>query len=134
MSTSATVVEVNLNRGRTINFEFLRKGNLTMKIKTSVKAGGSSGDIIIGSTVKAGSLPPNHNQTAARALKVKTNVKAGYISAQHNQTMAHGLKVKTGVKAGKMRMQHNQTMARGLKIKAGVKAGPKIIVTPIVST
>ena len=77
-----------------------------MKIKTNVKAGARTGDIIIGSTA---TLPPNHNQTMARGLKVKTNVKAGVgdpgcpewgCGMNHNQTMARGLKVKTGIKAG----------------------------------
>lgn len=31
----------------------------------------------IRTNVKAGDMPKNHSQTAARGLKVKTNVKAG---------------------------------------------------------
>ena|SRR5215475_5852192 len=88
-----------------------------MKIKTRVKAGNAEEE-------------HNHNQTAARSLKVKTNVKAGMgdckpleCGGNHNQTMTRGLKVKTNVKAGIMEQQHNQTVAKGLKVKTGVKAG-----------
>ena len=102
-----------------------------MKIKTNVKAGGGTGDILIGSTAKSGGIEgANHNQTVIRALKVKTNVKAGAgecttsdCGANHNQAVSRGLKVKTNVKAGIMEQQHNQTMTRGLKVKTGVKAG-----------
>jgi len=45
-----------------------------MKVKTNVKAGARTGEIVIGSTA---TLPPNHNQTMARGLKVKTGIKAG---------------------------------------------------------
>jgi hypothetical protein len=71
-----------------------------VKIKTNVKAGASNGEVIIGTTAKAGGISSNHNQTVAHGLKVKTNVKAGVMTPQHNQTIARGLKVKTGIKAG----------------------------------
>jgi hypothetical protein len=102
-----------------------------MKIRTKIKAGTKSTD-----------QEHNHNQTAARALKVKSGVKAGAsngdivigtaatsggTSPNHNQTMARGLKVKTNVKAGFMQQQHNQAMARGLKVKTGVKVGEGVI-------
>jgi hypothetical protein len=49
-------------------------------------------------------VDPNHNQTAARSLKVRTSLKAGLIDpnfkSNHNQIVARGLKIKSGVKAG----------------------------------
>jgi|SRR5215468_1870770 len=101
-----------------INFNSSMNGTTTMKIKTNVKAG---------------DMPPNHNQTVAHGLKVKTNVKAGLAGdpqGQHNQTVARGLKVKTNVKAGEGQLQHNQTVAKGLKVKTGIKAGQSD--TPII--
>ncbi|HEV2667618.1 MAG TPA: hypothetical protein VG324_22075 [Blastocatellia bacterium] len=65
-----------------------------MKFKTNVKSDGNS---------------DNHNQTAARNLKVKSGVKAGWVSER-----------KPGGPAGG---NHNQTVARGLEVKSGVKAG-----------
>jgi len=86
------------------------------------------------SNVKAGIYNPQHNQTVARGLKVKSGVKAGCVDSgskprphtgchNHNQTVARGLKVKSGVKSGWYASQHNQTVARGLKVKTNVKAG-----------
>src|SRR5215470_4303342 len=55
--------------------QFFKERKNSMKIKTNIKAGaGSNGDIFIGSTA---TLPPNHNQTMAKGLKVKSGVKAG---------------------------------------------------------
>ena len=55
-------------------------------------------------------------------MKIKSNVKAGVLSGNHNQTAARSLKVRTNVKAGAS-INHNQTVSRGLKVKSGVKAG-----------
>lgn len=60
------------------------KSQQGLKIQTSVKAGGLTG---------------NHNQTPSRSLKVKTQVKSGGITQNHNQTPSRNLKVKTDVKA-----------------------------------
>jgi len=92
---------------------FQRKEMTIVKIKTNVKAGGTT---------------LQHNQTVTHGLKVKTTVKAGadgggYESDQHNQTMTRALKVKSSVKAGIMEQQHNQTITRALKVRTGVKAG-----------
>jgi hypothetical protein len=41
----------------------------------------------IRTTIKAGALTSNHNQTIARGPKVKSNVKAGALTQNHNETM-----------------------------------------------
>jgi hypothetical protein len=65
-------------------------------------------------------------------MQIKTNVKAGGSTLNHNQTAARGLKVKSGAKAGSPTLplpppdaetNHNQTVARGLKVKSNLKAG-----------
>ncbi len=47
-------------------------------------------------------------------MQVKTSVKAGGIGVNHNQTAApgSGLAVKTRVKAGGLRINHVQTVAK----------------------
>ena len=69
-------------------------------------------------------------------MKVKTKVKAGGLVPNHNQKAARSLKVKSGAKAGSPTLplpppckdNHNQTAARGLKVKSNVKAGLIIVV------
>jgi hypothetical protein len=46
-----------------------------------------------------------------KGLRVKSSVKAGGISFNHNQTAA-GIRVKSKVKAGGMDINHNQTVTR----------------------
>ena len=64
------------------------------------------------SSVKAGGITTNHNQTTA-GVRVKSKVKAGGINLQHNQTIK-GLRVKSSVKAGLYggKINHNQMVAR----------------------
>jgi hypothetical protein len=44
-------------------------------------------------------------------MKIQTSVKAGGLSVNHNQTAA-GLKVQTAIKAGGLSVNHNQTAVR----------------------
>jgi hypothetical protein len=51
-------------------------------------------------------------------MKVQTTIKAGGISLNHNETLARDaaeaktLKVKTGVKAGGISLNHNEALVR----------------------
>lgn len=63
-------------------------------------------------TVKAGRLATNHNQSV-KGLRVKSSVKAGNdrIITNHNQTVT-GLRVKSKVKAGGISVNHSQSITR----------------------
>ena len=85
--------------------------------------------------------PGNHHifsKEGKTAVNIKTNVKASIWNQQHNQTAARASKVKTDLKAGVvgdpnggyLSQQNNRIVARGLKVKTGIKAGPPD--TPIV--
>jgi hypothetical protein len=47
-------------------------------------------------------------------MKVRTSVKAGRLSANHNETLvrARSLRARTNVKAGKLSANHNETLIR----------------------
>ena len=47
-------------------------------------------------------------------MTTKTSVKAGGIQMQHNQTMASGMRLQTALKAGRITGNHNETVACGL--------------------
>jgi hypothetical protein len=47
-------------------------------------------------------------------MRVKSSVKAGALTSNHNQTTA-GVRVKNKVKAGGIDPNHNQTLARAAK-------------------
>ena len=46
-----------------------------------------------------------------KAVKIKTSIKAGGIRANHNQTV-RGLKVVSNIKAGGTKINHNQTATK----------------------
>ena len=50
--------------------------------------------------------------TKNSGLKIKTSIKAGGISSNHNQTLVRGLKVRTSIKAGGLSANHNETLVR----------------------
>jgi hypothetical protein len=79
-----------------------------MKIKSNVKAGMDIEIKVMDNPIPNGDRGPNHNQTMARGLKVKSGVKAGFepnksgdgTTLNHNQTIARNLRIKSNVKAG----------------------------------
>jgi hypothetical protein len=64
------------------------------------------------SSIKAGRVTANHNQTV-KGLRVKSKVKAGSggLATNHNQT-TKGLRVRSSVKAGGRTLNHNHTITR----------------------
>jgi hypothetical protein len=56
----------------------------------------------------------------SKGLKVKTSLKAGALASNHNETLtrdsSRGLKVKTSLKAGQLAANHNETMVGGNKL------------------
>ena len=77
-----------------------------MKVQTTVKAGAFRGHYH--NEQVAGVAP----KAPAKSLRVKTSVKAGAIVWNHNETCAKALTVKTGVKAGGRGGNHNQVILR----------------------
>ncbi|HEY1337759.1 MAG TPA: hypothetical protein VGF59_09630 [Bryobacteraceae bacterium] len=118
-----------------------------MKIRAHQKAGGDrlnhTETVVAGTgkpsktSVRAGRLSANHNETAAtpapKRLATKTRVRAGAgdgkIGLNHCEAIAaskDGIRVKTRVQAGGLRINHNETVPRrkmGLGVKSRVNAG-----------
>ena len=61
-------------------------------------------------------MKSKNERANSAGMKIKSSVKAGGISGQHNQTVSKGLRVKSNVKAGGGHWaNHNQRVARDSK-------------------